>query len=123
MTLFLFRGRVEEAARLSGNNKDLLFLATHFRAYLKAKTNSAPFRDINQTCVFLMNFAFALRDPGEDNLSSQDITQSHCSLQNTSANNNFKQLSESLNLFKDTHHTDSSIVGISVFSRSSNMLQ
>lgn len=63
MTLFRSCGLVEEAASLSLNNKDLLFIAMYFSTYLNAKTNLTKFRDINQKSIFLMNFAFALRDP------------------------------------------------------------
>lgn len=63
MTFFVSRGLVEEAASLSGNDKDLLFIAMHPGAYLHAKTNATKFRDVNQESIFRMNFAFALRAP------------------------------------------------------------
>lgn len=63
MTLFISCELVEEAARLSLDNKDLLFTVMYFNTYLNAKTKSIKFRDINQKYIFLMNSAFALTDP------------------------------------------------------------
>ena len=47
-TLFISRGLVEEAARLSLDNKDLLFIDIYFNVYSNARTNRTKFKDVYQ---------------------------------------------------------------------------